>query len=85
MSGRKTQASSSTEDEINDLLSKLRAEINRNGTNKVSMSKLLKETCKHIKRLQKEVDSLSERLSELIASPDTGSAEADILRKLLQQ
>ncbi|KAK9272532.1 hypothetical protein L1049_002905 [Liquidambar formosana] len=83
MSSRRSRASSTADDEINDLFSKLRAEINRSGTAKVSVSKLLKETCKHIKRLQREVDNLSERISELIESPDTSSAEAEILRKLL--
>ena len=51
----------------------------------VSLWKLLEETCNHIKSLQNEVDGLSERLYELMASPNITTAEADILRRVFQK
>ncbi|XP_057464810.1 transcription factor ILI4-like isoform X1 [Actinidia eriantha] len=53
----------------------------------VSPSKILKETCSYIKRLQREVDDLSERLSQLLASMDTSGSglDVEILKSLLQQ
>ncbi|KAG8489679.1 hypothetical protein CXB51_017657 [Gossypium anomalum] len=55
-------------------------------TNKKKKTKLLDEICSHIQRLNGEVDDLSIRISELMASLDNnGSINADILRQLLQQ
>lgn len=52
----------------------------------LSYLQILDETCSHIKRLNAEVDDLSNRISELLASPDTDSSiKANILRQLLQQ
>ncbi|KAF8399451.1 hypothetical protein HHK36_015316 [Tetracentron sinense] len=85
MSSRGSNDSRITEDEINDFVFKLQALIHRSGTARVSSSKILKETCSYIKRLNREVDNLSERLSELMASIDTSAVEADILRSLLMQ
>lgn len=48
-----------------------------------SAAKLLKETCNYIKSLHREIDDLSDRLSELIATMDMNSAEAEIVRSLL--
>lgn len=45
----------------------------------VSASKVLKETCSYIKRLNSEVDGLSERLSQLLNSMDITSVD-DILQ-----
>ncbi|KAK8607191.1 hypothetical protein V6N13_052935 [Hibiscus sabdariffa] len=54
--------------------------------NKRNANKLLEETCSHIKRLNGEVDDLSNRISELMASLDNnGDINANILRQLLQQ
>ncbi|XP_020234594.1 transcription factor PRE3 [Cajanus cajan] len=86
---RSRQTSSSrniTDDQINDLVSKLQQllpEIRDRSSDKVSASKVLQETCNYIRSLHREVDDLSERLSELLATTDT--AQAAIIRNLLMQ
>ncbi|GFZ00140.1 basic helix-loop-helix (bHLH) DNA-binding superfamily protein [Actinidia rufa] len=75
-----------TEDQIGDLVSKLQQlipELRSRSSDKVSASKVLQETCNYIKNLHREVDDLSDRLSELLASTDTNSAQAAIIRSLL--
>jgi hypothetical protein len=49
-----------------------------------SASKLLKETCSYIKSLHREVDDLSDRLSELMSTMDNDSPQAEIIRSLLR-
>jgi hypothetical protein len=49
-----------------------------------SASKLLKETCSYIKSLHREVDDLSDRLSELMSTMDNDSPQAEIIRGLLR-
>ncbi|XP_054822841.1 transcription factor PRE6-like [Prosopis cineraria] len=96
MSSRRSSSSSSrdsssdniTEAQINDLVSKLQQLIPelrspRRRSDKVSASKVLQETCNYIKSLHREVDDLSERLSELLANTDSNSAQAAIIRSLL--
>ncbi|KAH7857510.1 hypothetical protein Vadar_013501 [Vaccinium darrowii] len=95
MSGRRERRGSkaSSEDEmiINDLILKLQAILPDQShssctTTRVPASKVLKEACKYIKRLHREADDLSERLSQLLASMDaTNGIDADILRSLLKQ
>lgn len=51
----------------------------------VSASKVLQETCNYIRNLHREVDDLSERLSQLLATIDAESAEAAIIRSLIMQ
>ncbi|XP_023516930.1 transcription factor PRE3-like [Cucurbita pepo subsp. pepo] len=83
---RQSGGSRITDDQINDLVSKLQQllpEIRRSQSDKVSAAKILQETCNYIKNLHREVDDLSERLSELLASSDT--AQAAIIRNLLMQ
>ncbi|PSR85050.1 Transcription factor like [Actinidia chinensis var. chinensis] len=75
-----------TEDQIADLVSKLQQlipELRSRRSDKVSASTVLQETCNYIKNLHREVDDLSDRLSELLASTDTDSAQAAIIRSLL--
>ncbi|CAK9316692.1 unnamed protein product [Citrullus colocynthis] len=76
-----------SDDQIADLISKLQQLIPeiRNGrsSSRVSASKVLQETCNYIRSLQREVDDLSDRLSELLASTDPESAQAAIIRSLL--
>ncbi|CAN1266116.1 Transcription factor PRE5 [Linum perenne] len=50
-------------------------------------SKILKETCNYIRKLEREVDELSERLSRLLDTIDSSSEELDVdsIRTLLQQ
>lgn len=52
-------------------------------SSQVSAAKVLQETCNYIKSLHREVDDLSERLSELLETADT--AQAAIIRNLLTQ
>lgn len=49
-----------------------------------SSAKLLKETCNYIKSLHREVDDLSDRLSEMMATMDMDSAQAEIIRSLFR-
>lgn len=48
-----------------------------------SANKVLQETCNYIRNLHKEVDDLSERLSQLLSSIDADSPEAAIIRSLI--
>ncbi|KAG0476229.1 hypothetical protein HPP92_013070 [Vanilla planifolia] len=77
-----------TEDEINDLVYKLQSLLpeaqRRSSAGRASASKLLRETCSHIRRLRRELDGLSEQLAGLIATMDADSAEAEIVRSLLR-
>ncbi|XP_057473143.1 transcription factor PRE3-like [Actinidia eriantha] len=75
-----------TDDQINDLVSKLQEllpELRGKRSDKVSSDKVLQETCNYIRNLHREVDDLSERLSELLATSDT--AQAAMIRSLLMQ
>ncbi|XP_011044025.1 PREDICTED: transcription factor PRE3-like [Populus euphratica] len=85
---RSRQSSSSriSDDQILDLVTKLQQllpEIRNRRSDKVSAAKILQETCNYIKSLHREVDDLSERLSELLETTDT--AQAAIIRNLLMQ
>ncbi|KAK6922042.1 Myc-type, basic helix-loop-helix (bHLH) domain [Dillenia turbinata] len=91
MSGRRSRSRQSgvsriTDDQITDLVSKLQRlipEIRNRRSDKVSASTVLQETCNYIRNLHREVDDLSDRLSELLASSDTDSDQAAIIRSLL--
>ncbi|GJY52757.1 transcription factor PRE3-like protein [Tanacetum coccineum] len=83
---RQSTSSRISDDQINDLVSKLQQllpEIRTRRSDKVSASKVLQETCNYIRNLHREVDDLSERLSELLESTD--STQASIIRSLLSQ
>ncbi|XVE91458.1 hypothetical protein REPUB_Repub01dG0011600 [Reevesia pubescens] len=74
------------DEQITELVSKLQQlipELRARRSDKVSASKVLQETCNYIKSLHREVDDLSDRLSELLASTDTDSDQAAIIRSLL--
>ncbi|XP_050224639.1 transcription factor PRE3 [Mercurialis annua] len=92
MSSRRSRSRTSSgtsrisDDQILDLVSKLQQllpEIRNRRSDKVSAAKVLQETCNYIKSLHREVDDLSERLSELLATTDT--AQAALIRNLLMQ
>ncbi|KAK4261142.1 hypothetical protein QN277_004184 [Acacia crassicarpa] len=89
MSSRRSRSSTReiSDAQINDLVSKLQRLIPQlqpsTSHHEVSAAKVLKETCDYVKRLHREVDDLSDRLSELLANTDSHSAEAAILRSLL--
>ncbi|KAJ4750565.1 Transcription factor ILI5 [Rhynchospora pubera] len=76
-----------TDEEMNELISKLQLllpESRRRNVGRASAGKLLKETCSYIKSLHREVDDLSDRLSQLMATMDDNSPQADIIRSLLR-
>ncbi|KAG6389982.1 hypothetical protein SASPL_151458 [Salvia splendens] len=75
-----------TDDQINDLVSKLQQllpEMHNRRSDKKSATKVLQETCNYIRSLHREVDDLSERLSELLENADT--TQADLIRSLIMQ
>nr|GEX92335.1 transcription factor PRE3-like [Tanacetum cinerariifolium] len=83
---RQSTSSRISDDQINDLVSKLQQllpEIRTRRSDKVSASKVLQETCNYIRNLHREVDDLSERLSELLENTD--STQASIIRSLISQ
>ena len=49
----------------------------------VPSARVLQETCSYIRSLQREVDDLSDRLSELLATTDVSTAQAAVIRSLL--
>ncbi|GFP87372.1 transcription factor pre6 [Phtheirospermum japonicum] len=91
MSGRRSRsrqsgASRISDDQIIDLVSNLQRlipEIRNMRSNQVSAQKVLQETCNYIRSLHREVYDLSDRLSELLESTDTDSAQAAVIRSLL--
>ncbi|XP_052179837.1 transcription factor PRE3-like [Diospyros lotus] len=75
-----------TDDQIYELVSKLQEllpELRHRRSDKVSAARVLQETCNYIRGLHREVDDLSERLSELLQTTD--SAQAALIRNLLTQ
>ncbi|KAH0717446.1 hypothetical protein KY285_013477 [Solanum tuberosum] len=92
MSGRRSRQSSEggtsgiSDDQIIQLVSKLQQllpEIRNRRSNKASAPKVLQETCNYIRNLHKEVDDLSDRLSQLLSTIDADSPEAAIIRSLI--
>ncbi|PWA68771.1 transcription factor PRE6 [Artemisia annua] len=78
------------DDELADLVLKLQALLptsssKGDGREKMATSKIIQETCNYIKRLQKEVNIIGERLSQLLDSMENDDLDMDILRNLLQQ
>ncbi|KDP41169.1 hypothetical protein JCGZ_15576 [Jatropha curcas] len=87
-SSRQSGGSRISDDQIIDLVSKLQQlipEIQSRRSDKVSASKVLQETCNYIRSLHREVDDLSDRLSQLLASTDSDSAQAAIIRSLFME
>ncbi|URE16897.1 Transcription factor bHLH135 [Musa troglodytarum] len=76
-----------TDEEISELISKLQSllpESRRRSMSRASAAKLLKETCSYIKSLHREVGDLSDRLSDLMSTMDSGSPQAEIIRSILR-
>ncbi|XP_076902453.1 transcription factor PRE6-like [Bidens hawaiensis] len=74
---RQPTASRITDNQINDLVSKLQRllpETHTRSSNEVSASNVLQETCNYIRSLQREVDDLSNQLSELLENIDSTQA-----------
>ncbi|GMH31158.1 hypothetical protein Nepgr_033001 [Nepenthes gracilis] len=84
---RQSGSSGISDDQISELVNKLQQLIpelrRRRSSDKGSASKVLQETCNYIRNLQREVDDLSERLSQLLDSTESDSAQAAIIRSLL--
>ncbi|XP_057791979.1 transcription factor PRE3-like [Salvia miltiorrhiza] len=83
---RQSGSSRITDDQINELVSKLQQllpEMHNRRSDKKSATKVLQETCNYIRSLHREVDDLSERLSELLENADT--TQAALIRSLLMQ
>nr|WCO08299.1 hypothetical protein [Suaeda aralocaspica] len=90
MSSRRSRQQSGSsrisDDQIIQLVSKLQQlvpEVRQRRSDKVSASKVLHETCNYIRTLQREMDDLSDRLSQLLTTLDVDSEEAQIIRSLL--
>ncbi|KAF8097604.1 hypothetical protein N665_0285s0035 [Sinapis alba] len=93
MSGRRSRSRQSSgtsrisEDQINELIVNLQQLLpelrDSRRSDKVSAARVLQDTCNYIRNLHREVDGLSERLSELLANSDT--AQAALIRSLLTQ
>ncbi|KAL0342611.1 UNVERIFIED_CONTAM: Transcription factor PRE3 [Sesamum calycinum] len=92
MSSRRSRSKNSsgssriTDDRINELISQLHQllpEMHNSRSDKRSGGKVLQETCNYIRSLEREVDDLSERLSELLATTDENHAA--LIRSLLMQ
>ncbi|EXB49962.1 hypothetical protein L484_005298 [Morus notabilis] len=91
MSNRSSSRSSfkPTDEEINELILKLQALLpdllnQQRSTTTVAASTILEETCNYIKKLRREVGSLSERLSQLLDSSDIADVH-ELIRGILQQ
>ncbi|KAL8141937.1 hypothetical protein V2J09_014969 [Rumex salicifolius] len=85
---RQSGSSRISDDQINELVSKLQQllpELRSRRTDKVSAARVLQETCNYIRNLHREVDDLSERLSELLETSDVSSSQAAIIRSFLMQ
>ncbi|XP_007037290.2 PREDICTED: transcription factor PRE6 [Theobroma cacao] len=89
MSSQGSRASNKiTDDELSALVLNLQAllpQLNQGRNGRASATKVLNETCSYIRKLQAEIDDLSERLSQCLGSMDITSLDAEILRNLLQQ
>ncbi|KAL9226234.1 hypothetical protein vseg_002069 [Gypsophila vaccaria] len=91
MSSRRSRSSSSSssgidEDQIAELVNKLQQlvpEMRGRRNSDKSANRVLQETCNYIRKLHREMDDLSDRLSQLLASTDGDSAQAAIIRSLL--
>ncbi|CAN4079363.1 unnamed protein product [Withania somnifera] len=91
MSSRRSRKSSTgssriSDDQIIELVSKLQQflpEIRNRCSSKATASKVLQETCNYIRNLNRQVDDLSDRLSQLLSTIDADSPEAAIIRSLL--
>ncbi|XP_019450778.1 PREDICTED: transcription factor ILI7-like [Lupinus angustifolius] len=90
MSGHRSSRASKFTDqnEINDLVSRLQLllpQLNQTNNSRQTVSKILSETCCYIKKLQKEVEDLSEKLTKLMDSVDISDIDRRVLQDFLQQ
>ncbi|CAL4916582.1 unnamed protein product [Urochloa humidicola] len=91
MSSRRSRSSRASsggisDEQISDLVAKLQAllpEARLRSNDRVPSARVLQETCSYIRSLHREVDDLSDRLSELLATADVSTAQAAVIRSLL--
>ncbi|XP_062205982.1 transcription factor ILI6-like isoform X2 [Phragmites australis] len=79
-------ASRISDEQISDLVSKLQTllpEARLRSNDRVPSARVLQETCSYIRSLHQEVDDLSDRLSELLATADVSTAQAAVIHSLL--
>ncbi|XP_062205981.1 transcription factor ILI6-like isoform X1 [Phragmites australis] len=80
-------ASRISDEQISDLVSKLQTLLPearlRSNDRQVPSARVLQETCSYIRSLHQEVDDLSDRLSELLATADVSTAQAAVIHSLL--
>ncbi|KAB2633469.1 transcription factor PRE6-like [Pyrus ussuriensis x Pyrus communis] len=92
MSSRRSSSSSSraskpSDDEIKELVLKLQPllpQLHHSRNAPVSASSILEETCSYIKRLHREVEDLSKRLSQLLDSAGITDVDEELIRTLLR-
>ncbi|XP_009369317.1 transcription factor PRE6 [Pyrus x bretschneideri] len=92
MSSRRSSSSSSRaskplDDEIKELVLKLQPllpQLHHSRNAPVSASSILEETCSYIKRLHREVEDLSKRLSQLLDSAGITDVDEELIRTLLR-
>ncbi|XP_074580322.1 transcription factor ILI5-like [Curcuma longa] len=80
-----SRRSSISEEEINELISKLQFLLQdthqrSRGSSRASAASLLHDTCNCIKKLHQEVDDLSNQLSALMEAMDFNSAQVELLQ-----
>ncbi|KAL4332509.1 hypothetical protein GQ457_07G002630 [Hibiscus cannabinus] len=81
-----SKRSSGRSNENEDFSLRLRELLSTNKKKKRNAAKLLDETCNRIKKLNGEVDDLSNRISELLNSSEAESSiNANTLRQRVQQ
>ncbi|CAN6714034.1 unnamed protein product [Malus baccata var. baccata] len=86
-SSSSSRASKSSDDEIKELVLKLQPllpQLHHLRNAPVSASSILEETCSYIKRLHREVEDLSKRLSELLDSAGITDVDEELIRTLLR-
>ncbi|KAL6883591.1 hypothetical protein ACP4OV_011005 [Aristida adscensionis] len=75
-----------SDDQIGELVAKLQAllpEARLRSNDRVPSARVLQETCSYIRSLHREVDDLSDRLSDLLDTADVTTAQAALIRSLL--
>ncbi|EER94274.1 hypothetical protein BDA96_01G269800 [Sorghum bicolor] len=94
MSSRRSRSRASSggpsrisDEQISDLVTKLQALLPdarlRTNDSRVPSARVLQETCSYIRSLHREVDDLSDLLSELLTTADVSTAQAAVIRSLL--
>ncbi|KAI4319136.1 hypothetical protein MLD38_032772 [Melastoma candidum] len=87
MSSRRVFPCNPTQHEVNNLISKLLALLpQQRSDQRVPSSEILKDTCDYIRKLQKEIEELAERLIPTIENAEASYAQdiEVLIRNVLQ-